>query len=706
MRLFHAPECFDTRHAGTGTLSQLLENIQPFRKLRCDHSQAVDDLKTAFCSNCSAARAASLLYMRQLDESEFFEPPPLKDLFKDVTKIPEKIIEHVSPKFAAWWSSEHLSMLTNHQKLASLIIKLFEHEITLSFVFAYSTFPSLFGFFQVREMIPLGAGLIENIIKQDTKGKMDMVVMSMTASFVLCMHQFFDVLWSEFAVKVAALPNITNDECWDILYEVFQSRACLLTQYHITTIGLMLCQNHTDGCNLLFRDILAPSLRIRFGNWMNDFATYLETCTTQKETEGKRNHFMVMVTSHRSYIDTLPACPAFEWVKQLRFVMADVDIRIIQEIFKMNTNPSYAAKVVMSCEVGDDKYTPFYVELPFVRPKERKNKTALLAGEMLCHKADMEMLNRVTVRFGVDILSCLSGTSFERAGIPFVVPNCCRNREFQEFVMAEELKQAKESEKRWKTLTKIVNRTHEFESTHAWIERVNASLLEKLAETHVKKKRIISYKKIRHDDVINILKRELEESEREMRLYILTSILDRFGPVKLSLPKLTTAFCGLADTFVKKAAEQWESCYPQIATRLRQRTQVIKSILKTCEGSRNLGTRFRLILHLVEQLDKADRRLMTQTNGDSQFQGMFEFCLYEVHTNWEVLCIGMLLLQRFIGNNTEIKNLLSDDQREMCSRVFAAFQNLLAYDYNVYALFTAHVDVKLTNVIFCPQKLR
>ena len=700
MFLFHESGCFDTGSEDIDVLARQLESLKHLRGLQCEKSYAnlLDRLQTAILSNCCAARASSLLYMRQMDEINFFNPPVLSDLFRDVTDVPEKILRHISAQFSAWWTQELLVLMRDHDRFADLIMKFFARDMSLILVFSYSTFPAIFGFFTMQEMVPLGARLIQSILKKDVKGERNVVAMSMIASFFLCMHQFFDLLWDYFLKRVCELETRTNESCCEILYAGFEKFACLLTGDHITVITVIVSRSLEQGCELLFRDILAASLRIRGGSWISDFVTFLQTCSKRPETRHFRTKFLEMVTMYRVYIPSLPKCPPFSWAKTLRFAMSDVDIITIQEIYEMDTNPSYGTKKVMACHVNDYGYSPFYVEVPWL--KSSCKKSPMLSAQNMCHKTDCENLKRKLAPMGVDILRCLKGTMFCCNGLDLELPACCSDPEFQKFVIREELEQCLVNEESVVDVVAIQDLINQFNHAREWVLGRNVALLERLAEAHVQERiSKIPRKKLNDESIHKILTGWLGQSEREMGLYVLASLLDAFGTVKLQIPALTESFLKSVCPLVDKNAHEWADRHPALVRHIKPITRIVKAMLNVPVPGTQIGTRFKVLVHLVESLHTADSFLM-QESRESQFQSMFEFCLCEAKPEGEDFCALMIICHRFIGADQGVKSLLSHEHGEQTSLLFAAFQNVLAYDYLVCQSFAKYIDDGLKGVVF------
>ena len=209
----------------------------------------------------------------------------------------------------------------------------------------------------------------------------------------------------------------------------------------------------------------------------------------------------------------------------------------------------------------------------------------------------------------------------------------------------------------------------------------------------------IPRKKLNDESIRSMLTEWLSQSEREMRIYVLASLLDALGTVKLQMASLTTSFMKSVCPLVDKNAHEWAYRHPALVRHIKPISRVLRAMLNAPGPGSQVGTRFKILVHLVESLDTVDRVLM-QEHSESQFQSMFEFCLCEAKPKCEELCTTMIICHRFIGANQGVKSLLSPEHGEQTSLLFAAFQNVLAYDYLVCQSFAKYVDDGFKGVVF------
>ena len=115
--------------------------------------------------NSCISRAVNLLRLRIFDVFDEFETPSFDDMF-NCLKNPTKLIEKLSPRVSQAFTLLVLNIHKNVKTFAELVVNSLEVDSSLCFIFAYSTFPAIFGYFTLDILCELAGDFLIEIIKR------------------------------------------------------------------------------------------------------------------------------------------------------------------------------------------------------------------------------------------------------------------------------------------------------------------------------------------------------------------------------------------------------------------------------------------------------------------------------------------------------------------------------------------------------------
>jgi hypothetical protein len=160
---------------------------------------------------------------------------------------------HEIPSFEAWAFS------------------LFEQDQSMIEVFAFSTFPAFFGFFQIDYYCERAS----NFIKHAINTHLETLSEKLIESFFLCQFMFFRNLWSDTYQTVSKLDNL--DDVFIVFCTILQKNLPSLSPFHFSILQDLNQTDPSKFVKILFKCILLPSMEYwrKHGFFSNEDKKYM-----------------------------------------------------------------------------------------------------------------------------------------------------------------------------------------------------------------------------------------------------------------------------------------------------------------------------------------------------------------------------------------------------------------------------------------------
>ncbi|OHT11316.1 hypothetical protein TRFO_19300 [Tritrichomonas foetus] len=213
--------------------------------------------------NLRTARQCLLLYLSQIDSSNFFESPP-SDVILGFSIQPNPKIKPLCSGMSATTSqimTNILSRITKDLVSFSYVIKgYFKEDISLLETFCYMTFPAMFAYFTTDYYCRCGVDLIYQFILLPDEIPFT-IGMNMLSSFFFCAFSFTCGLWNYFSAEILPILYLSID-FFAFMIACIEKASPLLSEHHKEIIQIMFMKFPSICIRFLIKDFLASSFNV------------------------------------------------------------------------------------------------------------------------------------------------------------------------------------------------------------------------------------------------------------------------------------------------------------------------------------------------------------------------------------------------------------------------------------------------------------
>jgi hypothetical protein len=315
-------------------------------------------VRDSILRSCSIAQTTNLIWLQSRGACEYYAPTSGDEVFSFVPHIPQSIMQHNLPRVGQSLGFLLLEIYANIKEFASLVCAFFADDISELLVFAYSTFPALFGFFTLEHYCHQAATFISHVLTIPCSQPIGRFLIT---SFLFSAYQFNSHFWETFLGRIQNTDQQVS-ACIVVLKSSLQSSLPYLTLHHTAVLsGLAACDMESFRY-VLFHEILVSQLQIRAPH-LTDFLKFLEYCCTGYHPIIF--DLLEIITHQREFFRSVPTAPGSRVLPRLAFTFTDRDILFVRSIFgtRLSKVPGGQTLEKWTPEGGTSTYRPYYCEI-------------------------------------------------------------------------------------------------------------------------------------------------------------------------------------------------------------------------------------------------------------------------------------------------------------------------------------------------------
>lgn len=396
MDLFFSPDIFSPDE-NIDQLEKKADFLQSFRGITVSRSilKETKNIISILLHNSCVARTVNHLRLLVMQVFDFFDSDSHKEIFQYVIQNPEKNIT-LSPRISQAFTLLILNIHKNIPTFSELVINFLNFDPTVNFIFSYSTFPAIFGYFTLDYLCELAGEFLIEILKHQNSNairrsrstgnyfwalnvshqnfkehKVFNFANQMVASFFISMHQFIHCLWSNFRSKIIYQPKDIK-QLFQFFCDALNNAAYYLTSHHQVVLSTYIAIDRENCVSVIFHDVFAVSLKENFPELFQlyNYFIYLGDQPMSEES----NQVFTILTKSRKFNPCIPKLPPPNIIQRVPIAMSECDIYLVTEI--VNRDKRFASdtvEMIQSKELALKKgYIPFYADI-IVPANERKN---------------------------------------------------------------------------------------------------------------------------------------------------------------------------------------------------------------------------------------------------------------------------------------------------------------------------------------------
>jgi hypothetical protein len=331
-----------------------------------------------------ALRLSRSLYLMELfanDGPQLFPIPSVPDLFSKMFERPRRLMDAYGFDFAQNFGFTVKFLYNKMDVLGQVVVDYFNADPTFLPLFAFSTFPSLFGGFVAAEFCERAVVFLRSVFQIAGPSKISDVF---CASFFASAHGFYNCLWRSLAAtwEQKASPLMDFPEMFQLLEDSILSASPFLPSFHVEAFAAY-CASSPNHCGTFIVETLLtkPFLRVTESSAyftttfdVRLFAGFLELLRKMVVTPfGAR--LSSLFAAHRGNADMNPSLRLSLWRKLIPLVMNDNDVRLLSAILSSpRSEIPFRFDISRVQFTADFKPVVFEQHLEFVQATDSGNK--------------------------------------------------------------------------------------------------------------------------------------------------------------------------------------------------------------------------------------------------------------------------------------------------------------------------------------------
>ena len=390
-------------------------------------------------------RTVNLMNLRLMDDFDFFDSLTLEDMLSSISKKPQKILTHFNPQTSQAMNFLISYVHQNPKSFASLLQKFFTLDPTLFAIFAYSTFPALYGYFSTLQFCELAFKLLECLIQSDD---ISLLSSNMIASFFFTQHRYFEHVYS--TIFDLWLNAKTIEDLFLILVSAFNNSFFLLSVYHIQLIRDFYEKNPNAATKLLMNGIVLNSLIMWGSNDRSKIPKEVHKSLVEFIREKSENPENIecqcfisqFMNGDLNTSPLIPQLPPFRIMMRVPLVFSDRDIVALVDIVGEELqNIVDSHELIKSARKSmPNGYSPFFVEV--ISPNEAEKTPKKKKEQSTAFSRSYTQLETKAKEMKSNILELIPNSYCFKKSLHYckMLPNICYSHEFYDFALSKYIK--------------------------------------------------------------------------------------------------------------------------------------------------------------------------------------------------------------------------------------------------------------------------
>ena len=296
-------------------------------------SDTFNELQETQQKNVLYARSYYLLIYNLFIDDKGLKTITHEDFMKDIFITNIDMIDSLDSLQAQVFLNTLKKINTEPKTFAKALIDSIPN-LPISF-FAFSTFPSIYGFFTSIELCSQASIFILDLIKLNAP---DSLLYPIVLSFLFSLSPFVDALWTNFFLRASLKDNIFDEEIIVNLSRAINECAPLINSAVFNVINELLQKRH-DLINFIITDSFIPltyKLWCLHSNYAMGFAPGQNIMKTLSKLQSSPKAPMIaaLFGIHTGRIETCPSYTTVCKVSSEILFFSHIDLKVFIEAFK------------------------------------------------------------------------------------------------------------------------------------------------------------------------------------------------------------------------------------------------------------------------------------------------------------------------------------------------------------------------------------
>ena len=289
-------------------------------------------------------RGIFLMEMYQSESSDFFDIPTVPELFKTIYTQPSLVLFKLSPCAVQGLQQNIVAIYKKPIEFAVAIDHWSREDISDFPIFAYSTFPGIFGYFMGNEFLEAGSSVCYHyfrIAKNLVTSRM------LLASIFISATPFYTTLWAQLSAQFRGLKRKPNNGfLFKILMDVLSVSMCHLSPHHLSAFR--------EFCNVfsveeavlwLVNTLICPkfeTVSMSSGEFVDvdlnaQFLRMLKKLASRPKSKEARR-LVSLFCNHNTFVSKYLDMSSGVWNASVQLLISDRDLCILYNIFLTSCN--------------------------------------------------------------------------------------------------------------------------------------------------------------------------------------------------------------------------------------------------------------------------------------------------------------------------------------------------------------------------------
>ena len=325
----------------------------------------------AYFKNLTSMKIIFYIELLKIDKQGVFNLPPIKELYRMLQETPKRPNQPFSGSFVNLISIQIHNIYLYPKAFAEIVDKYFSINKSNSLIFAYSTFPSIFGYFTTAEFCSCAS---EFLISYFSLKKDKILATSLIKSLFKSVSVFYENLFYTISENLR-----NNNDYQRITVQSIQKARSHISKWHIEAATAFMKYYYDEAIPFFINSILlepfnealysSPFLSNKLQ--CDKYIKYLETLTKEdKMTEA------LEILDTFLYTDTFTeqelSLSKISWNGMISILFSSNDFQILYDILNNSDNKTF--KIFITHESFPDSFEPFSIEVQSPAIKELHNK--------------------------------------------------------------------------------------------------------------------------------------------------------------------------------------------------------------------------------------------------------------------------------------------------------------------------------------------
>ncbi|OHT07904.1 hypothetical protein TRFO_05008 [Tritrichomonas foetus] len=321
-----------------------IKKYQQFSYLKATNypTSITTKIYNTYLKNLRLLRATFHMEMLIADKNHLFIIPPFVELFKDIFSEPNKIMFFYPSMFNQKVAYIISSIYEKPQEFAKIVVTFFQKDESHLLLFAYTTFPSIFGMFVGSEFCLSAVKFLKSVFGNAGNS---IISDAFISSFFCGAHGFYDSFFQNLSTKFQKLnKKVTFKQFFDATKDSLNNSLPYLSKFHVDAItkyssfsqkrctkffveSLILKQFMRESNSSA--DFPSPEMNTLYINFLNELMSPIRIIYIEE--------LLNLMITNRNYLIVNPKMSVSIWKRGIPLILNDNDLFTLYKILQKST---------------------------------------------------------------------------------------------------------------------------------------------------------------------------------------------------------------------------------------------------------------------------------------------------------------------------------------------------------------------------------